>query len=60
MSEDLKALRIAKDDEGIINSLKSIERKLDDHMLRDQYVNEGLVEILRGIFAYFEMSFLCY
>ncbi len=48
MADDIKALRCATNGEEICHILARVEENLRDVVLCDQYIRQGLVEVLRG------------
>ena len=57
MAEDIRALRRASNSDEICQILARIEENLHDLVSCDQYVSQGLLEILRGVYIRRKMTF---
>ena len=57
MAEDIRALRRASNSDEICQILARIEENLRDLVSCDQYVSQGLLEILRGVYIRRKMTF---
>ena len=57
MVEDIRALRRAANSDEICQILARIEENLHDLVSCDQYVSQGLLEILRGVYIRRKMTF---
>ena len=57
MAEDIRALRRASNSDEICQTLARIEENLHDLVSCDQYVSQGLLEILRGVYIRRKMTF---
>ena len=57
MAEDIRALRRASNSDEICQILARIEENLHDLVSCDQYVSQGLLEMLRGVYIRRKMTF---